>query len=170
MCATNGIIDFLVLNLPAGIGRPHWPMYVVVGLVEIVVMYFLFTFLIKRLNLKTPGREDDDEVLELAANAAAVKKQISATGKAELKKQEDAQNAQIVIEGLGGVENIVNVGNCMTRLRVEVKDPALVKEKDWFKPTGAAGLVNKGNNIQIIYGPKVGRIRAAVDASLGREE
>lgn len=170
VCATNGIIDFLVLNLPAGIGRTHWPMYVVVGLVEIVVMYFLFVFLIRRLNLKTPGREDDDEVLDLAANAAAVKQQISATGKAELKKQEDARNAQTVIEGLGGADNIVNVGNCMTRLRVEVKDPTLVKEKDWFKPTGSAGLVTKGSNIQIIYGPKVGRIRAAVDAALGREE
>ena len=170
VCATNGIIDFLVLNLPAGIGRTHWPMYVVVGLVEIVVMYFLFVFLIRRLNMKTPGREDDDEVLDLAANAAAVKQQISATGKAELKKQEDARNAQTVIEGLGGADNIVNVGNCMTRLRVEVKDPTLVKEKDWFKPTGSAGLVTKGSNIQIIYGPKVGRIRAAVDAALGREE
>jgi PTS system arbutin-like IIC component len=58
VCATNGIIDFLVLNLPAGIGRTHWPMYVVAGLIEIVVMYFLFRFLIVKFNLKTPGREE----------------------------------------------------------------------------------------------------------------
>lgn len=55
VCATNGIIDFLVLNLPAGIGRTRWPLYVLVGLVEIVVMYLVFRFLIVKMNLKTPA-------------------------------------------------------------------------------------------------------------------
>lgn len=74
------------------------------------------------------------------------------------------------MEGLGGAENILNTDNCMTRLRVQVKDAALVKDKEWFKPTGSAGLVVKGNNIQIIYGPKVGKMRAIVDSHLGRAE
>lgn len=55
-------------------------------------------------------------------------------------------------------------------MRVQVKDAALVKDKEWFKPTGSAGLVVKGNNIQIIYGPKVGKMRAIVDSYLGRAE
>src|SRR5699024_912053 len=121
-----------ILNLPAGIGRTHWPMYVLVGLVEIVVMYFLFYVLITKLNLKTPGREDGDEVIDLAANAAEVKKQIRAGGKADkadAKKAADAEAARRIIEGLGGADNIVNATNCMTRLRVEVKDPTLVKDR-----------------------------------------
>ena len=157
VCATNGIIDFLVLNLPAGIGRTHWPMYVVAGLIEIVVMYFLFRFLIVKFNLKTPGREDGEDVIDLAANAAAVKSQIRSGNKAEAKKEADAETAARIIEGLGGPDNIENIGNCMTRLRVEVKDASVVKDKEWFAPTGAAGLVVKGNNIQIIYGPVVSK-------------
>ena len=173
VCATNGIIDFLILNLPAGLGRTHWPVYVLVGLVEIVVMYFLFYILITKLDLKTPGREEGDEVIDLAANAAEVKKQIRAGGKAdkaEAKKAADAEAAQRIIEGLGGADNIVNATNCMTRLRVEVKDPGLVKDKDWFKPTGSAGLVSKGATIQIIYGPRAGHMVSIVNDALGRNE
>ena len=155
VCATNGIIDFLVLNLPAGIGRTRWPLYVLVGLVEIVVMYLVFR----------------EEVTDLAANAAAVKQQIrSGAAEKTAASANDAQTAAHIVEGLGGAENILNTDNCMTRLRVQVKDAALVKDKEWFKPTGSAGLVVKGNNIQIIYGPKVGKMRAIVDSYLGRAE
>jgi phosphotransferase system IIB component len=67
-------------------------------------------------------------------------------------------------------DNIENIGNCMTRLRVEVKDASVVKDKEWFAPTGAAGLVVKGNNIQIIYGPVISKKRSIVEKALGREE
>lgn len=171
VCATNGIIDFLVLNLPAGIGRTRWPLYVLMGLVEIVVMYLVFRFLIVKMNFKTPGREDGEEVTDLAANAAAVKQQIrSGAAEKTAASANDAQTAAHIVEGLGGAENILNTDNCMTRLRVQVKDAALVKDKEWFKPTGSAGLVVKGSNIQIIYGPKVGKMRAIVDSYLGRAE
>lgn len=173
VCATNGIIDFLVLNLPAGIGPTRWPMYIVVGLVEIVVVFVVFKFMIEKLNLKTPGREDGDEVINLEANAAAVKQQIKTGRKADVHNNasgEMADMTKIIIEGLGGAENIENVDNCMTRLRVLVKDPSLVKDKEWFKTTKAVGLVTKGNNIQVIYGPRVGKVRAAVDEALGRQD
>ena len=74
------------------------------------------------------------------------------------------------LEKVGGKSNVLTATNCMTRLRVQVKDAALVKDKEWFEPTGSAGLVVKGNNIQIIYGPKVGKMRAIVDSHLGRAE
>lgn len=174
VCATNGIIDFLVLNLPAGVARTGWPVYVAVGLVEIVVVFFVFKVLIEKLKLKTPGREDGEDVTDLSANAAAVKEQIRGGGKTQAGAGADggklAQDALHVIEGLGGAGNIENVDNCMTRLRVQVKDAAVVKDKDWFKPTGSAGLVVKGNNIQVIYGPKVMKMRSAVEQALGREE
>jgi len=92
VCATNGIIDFLVLTLPAGIGRTRWPLYVLVGLVEIVVMYLVFRFLIVKMNLKTPGREDGEEVTDLAANAAAVKQQIR-SGAADARNGSAGRNA-----------------------------------------------------------------------------
>ena len=134
VCATNGIIDFLVLNLPAGIGRTRWPLYVLVGLVEIVVMYLVFRFLIVKMNLRPPGREDGEEVTDLAANAAAVKQQIrSGAAEKTAASANDAQTAAHIVEGLGGAENILNTDNCMTRLRVQVKDAALVKDKEWFQ-------------------------------------
>ncbi len=78
VCATNGILDFLVLNLPAGIGRTHWPLYILIGLAEIAVLFVVFKFMIEKLNLKTPGREEDDgeAAMDLNANAAAVKAQM----------------------------------------------------------------------------------------------
>ena len=168
VCATNGIIDFLVLNVPAGVGRTLWPLYIVVGLVEIVVVFFVFKFMIEKLNLKTPGREDGDGITDLDANAAAVKKQIKSTSDGKQSANAElAGDAARVIEGLGGPANIENVDNCMTRLRVQVRDPALVREKEWFTPTKAAGLVKKGSNIQIIYGPRVMKMRAAVESALG---
>lgn len=109
---------------------------------------------------------------DLEANAAAVKKQIKG-GEAAVKTNgaaSDAETAARIIEGLGGADNIENTDNCMTRLRVTVKDSPLDKNKEWFKPTGFSGLVIKGNNIQVIYGPKVGKMRAIVDSALGRNE
>lgn len=94
----------------------------------------------------------------------------SRSAAAQPKRLLPAQTAAHIVEGLGGAENILNTDNCMTRLRVQVKNAALVKDKEWFKPTGSAGLVVKGNNIQIIYGPKVGKMRAIVDSHLGRAE
>ena len=102
-----------------------------------------------------------------------MKKQIRAGGKADkadAKKAADAEAARRIIEGLGGADNIVNATNCMTRLRVEVKDPTLVKDKEWFKPTGSAGLVTKGVTIQIIYGPRAGHMVSIVNDALGRDE
>lgn len=155
VCATNGIIDFLVLNLPAGIARTRWPLYVVVGVIEIIVVFFVFKVMIEKLNLKTPGR--DDEVVDLEKNYQNVKAQI---------KGGQDQVAKTIIAGLGGADNIENVENCMTRLRVDVKDIELVKDADYFKQTKAAGIVKQGKNVQIIYGPQVMNIRAKVDDEL----
>ena len=74
------------------------------------------------------------------------------------------------LEKVGGKSNVLTATNCMTRLRVEVKDPTLVKDKEWFKPTGSAGLVTKGVTIQIIYGPRAGHMVSIVNDALGRDE
>ncbi len=74
--------------------------------------------------------------------------------------------AGIVVEALGGKENIESVDNCFTRLRLKLKNIDVVNETA-LKGTGAAGVIKKGNNVQVIYGPKVNGIRNIVDKYLG---
>lgn len=171
VCATNGILDFLVLNLPAGIGRTHWPVYVLIGLAEIVVIFVVFRFMIEKLNLKTPGREDDEETIDLAANAAAVKQEMknrqNHAGQGSLEK--DQEKAEAIIAGLGGRDNILTVDNCFSRLRVDVKDISVIDEKA-LKATGAAGVVKKGTNVQVVYGLSINKIRTIVDDALGNHQ
>lgn len=164
VCATNGILDFLVLNLPAGIGRTLWPMYILIGLVEIVVIFVVFRFLIEKMNLKTPGREEDDsaEAIDLTANASAVKKEL----KAHQTAGGTAENTGLVIiRALGGKENILSVENCFSRLRVEVKDNTIIDEAA-LKGTGAAGIVKKGTSVQVVYGLSVTKMRTLVDDAM----
>ncbi|GKU25159.1 PTS transporter subunit EIIC [Clostridium folliculivorans] len=166
VCATNGILDFLVINLPAGISKTHWPLYVLVGLVEIVVLFFVFKIMIEKLDLKTPGREDDDTdmAVDLTENAAAVKMQMKSASKND-EEAEDREKALTIIKALGGKNNILTVDNCFSRLRVEVADNTLIDEKT-LKATGASGVVRKGNNIQVVYGLTINKIRTIVDEAL----
>lgn len=171
VCATNGLLDFLVLNLPAGIGRTHWPVYVLIGLVEIVVIFVVFKFMIEKLNLKTPGREDDDseETMDLQANAASVKKEMKDRQNHGGEKAQDSEKAEAIIAGLGGRENILTVDNCFSRLRVDVKDISLIDDKA-LKATGAAGIVKKGTNVQVVYGLGINKIRTIVDDAMGNHQ
>ena len=96
-------------------------------------------FLIKKFDLKTPGREDDQEeelTIELASN-------------------DYTQIATIILEGVGGVENVSTIDNCITRLRLEVKDRLKVDEKK-IKSAGVKGVLRPAkNSVQVIIGPKV---------------
>lgn len=110
-----------------------------IGLAAFVVFYLVFRFAIVKFNLKTPGREDDEEE-EL---------------KIELANDDYTGMAKIILEGLGGAENVAEVDNCITRLRLEVKDRLLVNEKV-IKSSGAAGVIRPGKtSVQVVIGPKV---------------
>lgn len=167
VCATNGILDFLVLNLPAGIGRTHWPVYILIGLAEIAVLFVVFKLMIEKLNLKTPGREDDESAaaMDLNANAAAVKAQMKErqAGKCE----DDRAKGEAIVAALGGKDNIRTVDNCFSRLRVDVANLSLIDEAA-LKATGAAGVVKKGSNVQVVYGLGISKIRTLVDDTLER--
>ena len=171
VCATNGILDFLVLNLPAGPGRTMWPMYIVIGLVEILVMFVVFKFMIEKLNLKTPGREDDDseQAIDLNANASVVKKELKAKQSGSASGSPDPADplaaGRIIVNALGGKYNILSLENCFSRLRVEVKDIQLIDEPT-LKATGAAGIMKKGNAVQVVYGLSVNKMRTMVDDAL----
>ncbi|MBQ8031428.1 MAG: PTS transporter subunit EIIC [Butyrivibrio sp.] len=110
-----------------------------VGLVFAVIYYFVFRFVITKWDLKTPGREDDDEDEE----------------KIELANDDFTGIAKIVLEGLGGKDNIKELDYCATRLRLEINDYTQVDEKK-IKQAGVAGVVRPSkSNVQVIVGPKV---------------
>lgn len=141
--------EFLFIFLPAGVSATRWPVFVALGLLETATMYLVGTFCITRLRLLTPGRETaaEDEHSQQA-------------------NSEHPDKGALVIAGLGGKENVCAVGNCFTRLRVDVRDPALIQQT-LLKESGGSSVLIKGNHVQVIYGLGVNKIRTAVNASLG---
>ncbi len=139
MTFSGGAIDFSVFGiLPGSEGFvTNWPIAVIVGLVLAVVYYFGFRFAIRTWNLMTPGRED------MSVDADEEKTVI-----------ENHDLAILVQSALGGKDNLVNIDACITRLRIEVKNTALVNDSE-LKKLGAAGVLKVGQNgVQVIFGAK----------------
>lgn len=134
-----GATDLLFsASLPAA--QKTW-MIIPLGIAAFIVFYVVFRFAIVKFNLKTPGREEDDDVEE-EKNAV-------------LADNDFTKVAQIILEGLGGKENLTSIDNCITRLRLEIKDQDQIDEKK-IKSAGIAGIIRPGkNSIQIIVGTKV---------------
>lgn len=175
MTFSGGLIDFSLFGLlPAGAGVPtHWYMIVIVGLVYAVIYYFLFYFMITKLNLKTPGREDDDEETKLYSKAdyqaaKGLDGNAPAAKGGNAVQNEIIEKAPLVLAAFGGAENIVSVDACITRLRIEVVDKSKVK-KDELKRLGAAGVVEVGNGMQAIFGAKADRYKNEINSILGIE-
>ena len=172
MTFSGGLIDFTLFGiLPAGAGVPtNWIRAILVGAGYAVVYYFLFKTLILKLNLKTPGREGDEEEAKLYSKAdfqaAKGLDGKEAPNKAN-GKDEIVQKAPEVLAALGGEENAVSIDACITRLRVEVKDKSKV-DKDKLKVLGAVGVVEVGNGIQAIFGAKADAYRHEINRILGR--
>ena len=172
MTFSGGLIDFTLFGiLPAGAGVPtNWIRAILVGAVYAVVYYFLFKTLILKLNLKTPGREGEDEEAKLYSKAdfqAAKGLDAKENTNKSNSKDEIVQNAPEVLAALGGEENTVSIDACITRLRVEVKDKSKV-DKDKLKALGAVGVVEVGNGIQAIFGAKADAYRHEINRILGR--
>ena len=136
-CFSAGATDLLFgAALPAA--NNYW-VIIPMGIAAFVIFYLVFRFAITKWNLKTPGREDDQEG-EL---------------KIELANDDFTAMAEIILKGVGGKENVTSIDNCITRLRLEVKDRLLVDEKV-IKSSGAAGVIRPGKtSVQVIIGPKV---------------
>ena len=172
MTFSGGLRDFTLFGiLPAGAGVPtNWIRAILVGAGYAVVYYFLFKTLILKLNLKTPGREGDEEEAKLYSKAdfqaAKGLDGKEAPNKAN-GKDEIVQKAPEVLAALGGEENAVSIDACITRLRVEVKDKSKV-DKDKLKALGAVGVVEVGNGIQAIFGAKADAYRHEINRILGR--
>ena len=111
------------------------------GIAAFVVFYFVFLFAIKKFDLKTPGREDDDDLEE--------------EKKVQLASDDYTEIAKKILAGCGGKGNIVSIDNCVTRLRLEVRDMTAVNDKA-IKAAGVAGVIKPGKtSVQIIVGTKV---------------
>ena len=136
-CFSAGATDLLFgASLPAAAN--YW-VIIPMGIAAFAVFYLIFKIAITKWNLKTPGREDDEEG-ELAI---------------ELANDDYTAMATVILEGLGGKENITSIDHCITRLRLEVKDNTLVDEKK-IKSSGASGVIRPSKTtVQVVIGPKV---------------
>ena len=169
---SGGLLDLFIFGVLQGNAKTSWMRIIPVGVIYFLLYYFIFSFLIKKFDLKTPGREDDDEETKLYTKAdvnaqrnggnsgsnAGVSGGSNANGNSD-------EKSVMIARGLGGKKNIVSVDCCATRLRCTVSDSDLVDEK-MLKATGAVGVVKKGQGVQVIYGPQVTVIKSNLEAYL----
>ncbi len=161
MTFSGGLIDMTLFGIMQGNAKTNWIYIVVVGIVYFIVYYLLFSFLIRKLNLKTPGREDGDGEVKLYKRSDLDAKNGKGGNAGEALSEDDMVSAMIT-EGLGGKANITDLDCCATRLRVTVSDQKKVKQ-DVLKASGASGVILKGNGVQVIYGPKVTVIKSNLE-------
>lgn len=165
----NGFIDFILMNVPLGIAKTGWPMYILVGLIFFVIYFVVFRVLIKVMNLRTIGREEDGAETKLYSKKEYLdkKSQTDDGNGIDTKTENPGGIGLTVVDLLGGKDNVESVTNCYSRLRTVLKDPTLVDEAGLKNETQASGVVFKGNNVQVVYGVQVGSIRKSVDEVMG---
>ena len=158
MTFSGGLIDLVLFGVMQGNAKTHWMWVIVVGAVYFVLYYIIFRFMISKFDYKTPGRDDAEEVkLYTRADVNARSAASGSTAPAG-----DDPVSALIVEGLGGADNLSDVDCCATRLRCTVKDVALVKQ-DVLKASGASGVICKGDGVQVVYGPKVAVIKAKLE-------
>lgn len=145
-----GLIDFTLYGLLQGVSKTNWPMMLVLFAIYAIGYYFVFSFLIKKFNIMTPGREENSENIKLYSKEDFKNKS---------KDNKVDTVSPIILEGVGGAKNLVDIDACATRLRLTVVDEQLVDE-EILKKSGAKGVVHKGKGVQIIYGPQVTVIKS----------
>ena len=140
---SGGFLDLFLFGILQGNEKTSWLRIIPVGIIYFILYYVIFTFLIKKFDFKTPGREDEEaDFAEADKNATLANNDFTAI-------------AAAVLEGLGGKENVESLDNCITRLRIEVKDGTQVNEKK-IKAAGVAGVMRPSQTaIQVIIGTKV---------------
>lgn len=158
---SGGFLDLFLFGILQGNAKTSWLRIIPVGIIYFFLYYFIFSFLIKKFNFKTPGREDDDTETKLYTKAdvnarkEAGKETAGNTGTAD-------PVSEAITQGLGGKKNISDVDCCATRLRITVHDAARVND-EIIKTTGSRGIVKKGQGVQIIYGPQVTVIKSKLE-------
>ncbi|MGN1480523.1 glucose PTS transporter subunit IIA [Porcipelethomonas sp.] len=160
MTFSGGLIDLTLFGILQGNEKTNWIWIVIIGLIYAVVYYFVFYFMITKFNLKTPGREADNEETKLYTRKD-VNARKSGNNANSSSGSVDTVSA-LILKGLGGKENISDVDCCATRLRITVNDPAKVTDS-LLKDSGASGVIHKGNGIQVVYGPQVSVVKSHLE-------
>ena len=157
MTFSGGAIDLTLFGILQGNHKTNWIWIVIVGLIYAVVYYFVFYFMITKMNLATPGREADDIEPKLyrRSDVEAAKSDKSSGGAADIV-------SALILKGLGGKGNLSDVDCCATRLRITVIDVEKVTDS-LLKQSGASGVIRKGNGVQVIYGPRVSVIKSNLE-------
>lgn len=156
---SGGFIDLFLFGILQGNSKTSWLRIIPVGIIYFIVYYVVFRFFIKKLDLKTPGREADNAETRLYTRADyESRKNKDKTGTLNNNDELSA----IIVEGLGGKDNISDVDACATRLRITVYDSGRVNE-DLLKSTGASGVVKRGSGVQVVYGPRVTVIKSNLE-------
>jgi PTS system arbutin-like IIC component len=166
---SGGVIEMASLNwIP--LAANHWQQYLImlaIGLVFTAIWFIVFRFLIVKFDFKTPGREVETEEVKFYSKKEYRERQAggsdAGSGGDSKSGGSGASLAELVLEGLGGKDNIVDLTNCATRLRVNVKDISIVQPDTYFKSIGAHGAMVKGKSVQVIIGLSVPKVRAAVE-------
>ncbi|MCC8161421.1 MAG: glucose PTS transporter subunit IIA [Oscillospiraceae bacterium] len=153
MTFSGGLIDMTLFGVLQGNAKTNWIYIILVGIVYFFIYWGLFTFLIKKFNFKTPGREADNEETKLYTRADV---------NARKERRDGDRTSALILCGLGGKDNISDVDCCATRLRITVNDSSKVDEAP-LKESGAAGVIRKGNGVQVIYGPRVTVIKSNLE-------
>ncbi len=157
---SGGLLDLFFFGILQGNKKTSWLLIIPVGIIYFLLYYFIFLFLIKKFNFKTPGREDENEETKLYMKADVNAKREAAAEQ----KSGGTENeiSKMITAGLGGKKNISDVDCCATRLRCTVLNSDLVNDS-LLRSTGASGVVHKGKGVQIIYGPKVTVIKSDLE-------
>ena len=156
---SGGFLDLFLFGILQGNAKTSWVRIIPVGIIYFILYYVIFTFLIKKFDLKTPGREDDDVETKLYTKA-----DVNARKEGQKTSETGSKDAisEMITEGLGGKKNISDVDCCATRLRITVYDTDRVND-EILKQTGSRGIVKKGQGVQIIYGPHVTVIKSNLE-------
>ena len=157
MTFSGGLIDLTLFGILQGNARTNWIWIVIVGVVYFFLYYFVFRIMITKMDLATPGRESDDQEPKLFTRSDHKAK--TGIGPDGANTGASDSVSAMILQGLGGKQNISDVDCCATRLRITVAEESKVDDKI-LKASGASGVVHKGNGIQVIYGPQVAVIKS----------
>lgn len=161
---SGGLIDLTLFGIMQGNAKTSWLWIPVVGVIYFIVYYLVFSFMIKRFDYKTPGRDDSEIKLY-------TRKDVNARNAAEGAASTGGDNelSRQIMLGLGGKANISDVDCCITRLRCTVHDATKV-DQQLLRETGASGVICKGQGVQVVYGPRVSNIKSDLEAYLASPE
>ena len=162
---SGGFLDLFLFGILQGNAKTSWLRIIPVGIIYFILYYVIFTFMIRKFDFKTPGREDDDTETKLYTKADVNARKEAGKDAGEAATNSADPVSELITRGLGGKKNIVDVDCCATRLRITVAQPDRVRD-ELLKQTDSRGIVKKGQGVQVIYGPHVTVIKAKLEEYL----